>query len=805
MFSNYFKTAWRSILKNKSYTVINIAGLSIALAACLTIFLVVQSETSYDRFWAQSNNLYQVVTKDIDGDGESYTSGIQFPAIKHLRQDYPQIVFGELLQFYGTQITVTDASGSVNEKKFLEETGVFFAEPELFKIFEVKWLSGNQDMLYKPEAVALSKSMAIKYFGNWEQVVGQYLKFDNGSNIKQVSAVFEDVPGNSDFPFHIAASYKGWLSTDGLEWGADGWGSTSSNHNVYMKVPEGFNTASFNKYLLGFQKKYNTENTDNKRTHFLQPISNVHFDDRFSNNGDHITTKTTLYTLIFIGVLILLMACINFVNLSSALAVKRSKEVGVRKVMGSTRTQLRMQVYAETFIVVLAAVLLSSFITWLVLPYTKYLVAEQNQLSLINAGSMLFLLAVLILVTLLSGGYPAFILSRFKPVEAIKNKINAAKVGSVSLRRALVVLQFAFSQILIICTIIAISQMNFVKNADLGYNKDAILMVHASSDSLVLSKQQAFKDALLANKDVQYVSFSYDAPSSDNSWNSNFAFDNMEKDKDYSLRIKFGDAAYLSTYDLKLIAGRFYTYSDSVTGYVVNETFVKKNGIKNPADAIGKLLRVGGSEPKEVIGVVKDFKLQSLREEIPPIALFPNKKFSASAGVRLKTANVSAAMKQIEQVWNKFYPEYVFQGEFLDESIQQFYLQEQRLSLLYKICAGLAILISCLGLYGLISFMVVQKTKEVGIRKVLGASVSSIMYLFSKEFTILILIAFALAIPAAWYMMQDWLKNFVYKIDIGIGVFIIAIIVSVFIAWLTVGYKAFRAAVANPVKSLRSE
>ena len=757
MLTNHFKIAWRSIQKNRTYTFINVLGLSVAVAACLTIFLVVQYETSYDNFWADHEDMYQIVTKDIDADGEGFTSGVQFPAIKFLRQDYPQITFGEIIQNYGSQVTVTDASGIKNEKKFLEETGIFYADPELFKIFEVQWLSGNKDVLYIPEAVVLSKAMAEKYFGSWQQAVNGYIKLDNSNNIKQVLGIFEDLPNNSDFPFKLAASYKGWLAVDGPDWGADGWGSTSSNHNVYMKTSAGFNTASFNQYLQGFQKKYNTEKEDNKRTHFLQPLSNIHFDDRFSNNGDHITTKTTLYTLVFIGLLILLMACINFINLSSALAVKRSKEVGVRKVMGSTRNQLRLQVYAETFLVVFAAVLLSMFMTWFILPYIKYLVAEQNPIALLNTGSILFLLAVMLVVTMLSGGYPAFILSRFKPVEAIKNKINAAKVGSISLRRSLVVLQFAFSQILIICTVIAISQMNFINNADLGYNKEALLMVHASTDSIVLARQQAFKNALLSNKDVQDVSFSFDAPSSENSWQSNFAFDNFDKDKDFDLTIKFGDAAYLSTYNLQLLAGRFYIYSDSVSGYVVNETFIKKCGLKNPADAIGKLLRVGGNNPQEVIGVVKDFKLQSMREEVPPIALFPNKKYSASAGIKFKSANLSATMKSVESIWNQFYPEYVFQGEFLNESIQKFYLQEQRLSLLYKICAALAILISCLGLYGLISFMVVQKTKEVGIRKVLGASISGIMYLFAKEFTILIVIAFALAIPS--FRIRDTGRN----------------------------------------------
>lgn len=805
MLSNYFKTAWRSILKNRTYTFINVLGLSVALAACLTIFLVVQYETSYDKFWANNETIYQIVTKDIDADGEGFTSGIQFPAIKYLRQDYPQIVFGEILNNDGSQVTVTDVLGINNDKKFQEESGIFYAEPELFKIFEVQWLSGNEDVLYKPESVVLSKSMAEKYFGSWQQAQNAYLKLDNSNHIMQVLGIFEDLPKNSDFPFKLAASYKGWLSVNGQEWGADGWGGTTSSHNIYIKAAVGFNTIAFNHYLQGFQKKHNTEQNDNKRTHFLQPLSNIHFDNRFSNNGDHITTKTTLYTLVFIGLLILLMACINFVNLSAALAVKRSKEVGVRKVMGSTRNQLRLQVYTETLLVVFASILIALFITWLILPYIKYLVAEQNPIALLNRGSVLFLLAVMVVVTILSGGYPAFILSRFKPVEAIKNKINAAKVGSISLRRALVVLQFAFSQILIICTIIAISQMNFINNADLGYNKEAILMVHASTDSIVLARQQAFKNTLLSNKDVQQVSFSYDAPSSENSWQSNFAFDNFEKDKDFDLTLKFADAAYISTYNLQLLAGRFYTYSDSLSGYVVNETFVKKCGLKNPTEAIGKLLRIGGGNPKEVIGVVKDFKLQSMREEVPPIALFPNKKYSATAGIKLKSANLTATMKNMETIWNQFFPEYVFQGEFLHESIQKFYVQEQRLSLFYKICALLAILISCLGLYGLVSFMVVQKTKEVGIRKVLGASVSGIMYLFAKEFTILIVIAFALAIPSALYMMQDWLKNFIYRIDIGIGVFIIAVLVSVVIAWMTVGYKAYKAATVNPVKSLKSE
>jgi ABC-type antimicrobial peptide transport system permease subunit len=402
----------------------------------------------------------------------------------------------------------------------------------------------------------------------------------------------------------------------------------------------------------------------------------------------------------------------------------------------------------------------------------------------------------MIVTVFLSGLYPAFVMSRFKPVEAIKNKINSSKVGSISLRRTLVVLQFAFSQMLIIATIIAISQMNFIKTADLGFNKDALLVINGNVDSLAISRHQAFKDALLARSDVRSVSFSFDAPSSDNSWNSNFAFDKME-DRDFNIRLKMADENYLKTYGIQLAAGSFYDASDTVRNYVVNETLLKKVGIKNPPDAIGKMLRMGGQKPKPVIGVVKDFKVQSLHEEVPALVIFPNKKWSGTVGIKLSSNNLLKSNHEIEALWNKYYPEYVYNASFLDDNINQFYLQEERLTLLYKVYAALAIFISCLGLYGLISFIVVQKTKEVGVRKVLGASVSSIVYLFSKEFTILIGVSFLIAAPVAWYVMNNWLQDFKYRISIGIGVFVIAIIFSVVIAWITVGYKSIKAAMAN--------
>jgi predicted permease len=802
MIQTYLKTAFRNLLKNRKHALLNILGLGVALAACIIVFLVIQYETSYDKHLKNYKNIYEIVTRDADADGEHFTTGVPFPAIKYLRQDFPRYKFTELMA--NSDVQVTAKTDGAENKKFFEQTGMFYGEPELLNFFEINFLAGNADVLKDVNSVALSKSQAEKYFSNWKEAVGKRINIDNSNYDLQVAAVFEDAPENSDFPFKLVASYAGFLAHDGNGWPLNDWGSNTSNHQVYTILPQGSNTVAINNQLNGFEKKFNTENKGTTRTHFLQPLSKVHFDDRLSNNGDHITAKTSLYTLAFVGLLVILMACINFVNLSTALAVTRSKEVGIRKVMGSSKTQLKIQVFFETATVVIVSAGIAIGLSWQVLPYVKNIMVVQGKLNLFNTGSVLFILGITLMTILLSGLYPAVIMGRFKPIEAIKNKINTSKVGSISLRRVLVVFQFAFSQIFIIAAIIAVSQMNFIRKADLGFKKESVLVLRMNSDSLTASRHKAFKDALLARSDVRQVSFAFDPPSSENSWSSNFAFDKME-DRDFNVQLKFADKDYIDVYGLQLAAGKFYSESDTCREYVVNETFAKKTGFMDSRDVIGKLLRMGGRRPMPVVGVVKDFKQQSLREAVVPIAISPKKKNYQSAGIKISTNNLLHTNQAIQQVWDKYFPEYVYNASFLDETVNRYYQKEQRLSLMYKIYAALAIFISCLGLYGLISFMVVQKTKEVGIRKVLGASVGSILYLFSKEFTILVTIAFVLAAPAAWYLMHTWLKDFAYRINIGMGVFVIAILVSVLIAWITVGYKALRAATVNPVKSLRSE
>ena len=416
----------------------------------------------------------------------------------------------------------------------------------------------------------------------------------------------------------------------------------------------------------------------------------------------------------------------------------------------------------------------------------------------------MFLLALGVIVTLMAGLYPALVLSGFNPITALRNRMSTAKSGSISLRRGLVIMQFAISQVLIIATIVAISQMDFISKADLGFNKDAVLVLYSNTDSLSLARQAAFKQQLLALPGVQNVSFNSDMPSSENGMSTNFAYNHQPGEK-YQLYLKFGDENYLPTYGMQLLAGRNYVASDTTNEILINESLAKRLSPKKVDNVIGKTIRFGGGRWNEIVGVMKDFKTTSLREEVRPLAISTRKSLYSNIAIKLHTTNLQAAQNSIEHLWNQNYPEYAYNAQFFEDSINAFYRQEQQLSLLYKIFAGLAIFISCLGLYGLVSFMAVQRTKEVGIRKVLGAGVSHIVFIFSKEFTLLIIVAFVIAAPVAWYVSNNWLQSFAYRIHIGIWIFVIAIAASVLIAWITVGYKAIQAAIVNPVKSLRSE
>jgi ABC-type antimicrobial peptide transport system permease subunit len=573
-----------------------------------------------------------------------------------------------------------------------------------------------------------------------------------------------------------------------------------------MELPSNASSNTIDKQFVAWSNKQFKNRNSGKRFLVPQPLSTVHFDTRYGDGlGDHMTSMATLRTLSFIAVLIIIMASINFINLSTAQSVGRSKEVGIRKVLGSSRGQLIVQVIGETAIIVLIAVALALVVAEIALPYLKNIASVPNNIGLFNTGAGLFLVIITLAVVILSGIYPALVVSGFKPVSALKNKINAASIGGIPLRRALVVAQFAISQLLIIGTVVAIKQMNFVNNAYLGFNKDAVLIIPCSTDSIGLQRMNGFKQELLQTPGVKAASFISDAPSSDNNSSTNFNFNHSRKDPGFDLFLKIADADYFKTFGLRFVAGKRYDQSDTMRQVVVNQTLVQKLGIKRPEDALGKTISLGNATWASITGVVADFKTNSMRETIKPIAIYPQKAYEGEVAVKIETGNFSANVARVQKLWEKAYPEYAYTGFFLDDSIARFYKQDNQLALVYKIFALIAIFISCLGLYGLVSFMAVQRTKEVGIRKVLGASVASIVYLFSKEFTLLIVVSFVIAMPAAWYLMNGWLRGFAYRISINAWIFVSAIAVSVIIAWLTVGYKAIRAALVNPVKSLRSE
>ncbi len=805
MIRNYFKVAFRNITRHKGFSLLNVFGLAVGIASCLLLFLVVRYELSYDKFLPGHESVYHIITKDHEASGEEYTSGVPFPLYDAIKVDMPDVKAGSLFSSFGSQMTVLGNNPNmVAGKKFIEDGGVFYGDATIFKVLEFPWLVGSPAVLDEPNTTVLTQEIAEKYFGNWQSAVGQYILLDNAITVK-VGGILKNVPGNSDFPFKVVTSFVTAKSNAGVTGYDPRWGSTTSNYQVFIRKPETMSAAQLTNALAAFSKKHFPESPGNaKREVILQSLNELHFDTRVENFGDHITSKSTLWTLSLIGILIITMACINFINLSTAQAINRSKEVGIRKVLGGNRISLFWQMMGETGIIVFMAVIVAFVIAMICLPFISHVASISEKLSIFKPSVLLFTLLAVVVVTFLSGFYPALILSGFKPMLALKNKITSASIGGISLRRGLVVLQFSISQALIICTIIAISQMNSVKNADLGFNKEAVLVMRANADSTIFSRQNAFKQDLLAINGIESVSFSSDVPSSDNNWSANFAFDHKD-DESFDVFMKFADEDYFKTFGLQFVAGNSYLHSDTIKDVVVNEKMVTMLGAKTPADVIGKEMRTGRNSWNTIVGVVKDFKTNSLREDVKPLMISTRQAYYGCTNIKLKSSNLAQVRERIQQSWDKFYPQYAYESSFMDESIDRFYQQENQLSLLYKIFSGIAILISCLGLYGLVSFMAVQRKKEIGVRKVLGASIGHVVYLFSKEFTVLILIGFAIAAPLAWYVMNQWLGNFNYRINIGIWIFALAMLVSIVIAWITVGYKSVKAALVNPVKSLRSE
>jgi putative ABC transport system permease protein len=802
MIYSYFKTAIRNLFRQKNYSLFNIAGLAAGIAVCILIAIIIRFETSFDDFHKNKSRLYRVLIEYHHNEGPIfYGAASPFPLPRTLKKEFPELKKSSgVVATGGNQVLVLDQNGKA-VKKFKEKKGVFGVEPEFFDMFDYKWLAGSPaSSLANPNSAVLTQETAERYFGDWRNAIGKTIKMDNWFVLK-VTGVMANVPANTDFQFKIVVPYSlyTWFaqSTD--------WSSSTDNHGCYLLLPPGESEANFDIRLRALFKK--NRPADDKDEIVIQPLSEVHYYDAKShllNFLGRTVAKSSLRVLWMIAAFILIIACVNFVNLATAQAVNRAREVGVRKVMGSRKWQLRLQFLTETFLLVLISLVLGIFIASISLaPVARILDLPLSLQVLYSREMLLFFLILILAVTALAGFYPSVLLSGFNPIEALRSNLSIRSSKGISLRRGLVVFQFIIAQALIISTIIMIRQMNYFNHHSMGFDKEAIIDTTIPWDSLAHSKIDYLRASLHAIPGVKNVSFSSHPPATDdNNW-TDFKYDHALKYNGLYSIMKFVDADYVKTYGLTLVAGRNFS-SDTAHEVMINERMLQDIGIKNPEDAINKdmdIYQVHGP----IVGVVKDFNSTGFKDKYSRVFLAPLKRNYEHVAIKLTSDQASATLAAVEKLWNQAFPDFVFEYKFMDVAMENFYKQENQLAQLYKIFAGIAIFLGCLGLYGLASFMAVQRIKEVGIRKVLGASISSIVYLFSKEFVLLITIAFMIAAPLAWYFMHKWLEDYAFRIDISWWIFILGGLTSILVALATVSYRAIHAAVVNPVESLRSE
>ena len=819
MIMNYFKTAFRSLIRNRTYTIINIAGLAVGVAVCMMIFIIIQYQTSFDDFHSKKDRVYRVLTQSYHAGAATVTYGknVPFPMPAGLKTAFPQLEqVAPIYASHNDELQVVDGNGTP-VKNFKEQSGVFYTSPSFFNMFNFPLLAGSYESLKDPNNVLLTKEIAENYFGDWKTAIGKTIKikgyYSMGAGLFQfpaialkVSGILATIPANTDFQLKLVIAW-GTDFTGDKEFGFQqpGWNQSAPDFGCYLLLPPNVSVDNFNQQLSTYARK--VQSADNKDSYIIQSLSAVHHDAATGNYSNKTISHELINVLRLIAAFILLIACVNFINLSTAQAVNRAKEVGVRKVLGSNKFQLRIQFIVETFLIVTFAVILAAVITALALPYVNQLLELSLSFKIFNNPAIiLFFLAVTIVVTALAGFYPSIVLSRFNPVNALKSKLTINTAKGISLRRGLVVFQFIIAQALIIGTLIIAQQMNHFMNQPLGFDKDAIVNIPFRADSTGGKLTDYLKQQLLSNG-VQAVSFSSNTPiEDDNNMFTSFKFDHAVKDADFLAITKFADDDYVPTYKLQLVAGRNLQPSGPTIEFLVNESFVKSLGLNRPEDILNKEISImGGLIKCPVVGVLRDFNDRSLRQDLAPLLIATNATMYRQVSIKLSTTNIASSMQSIKKIWQQTFPDHVFEYRFLDDKIESFYKQESQLSNLYKIFAVIAIFLSCLGLYGLASFMAVQRIKEVGIRKVLGASVSSVVYLFSKEFIMLITIAFIIASPVAWYFMNKWLEDYVYRINISWWIFVVAGISAVIIALLTVSFQAVRAAMVNPVKSLKTE
>ncbi|GAB3916329.1 ABC transporter permease [Larkinella terrae] len=805
MLKNYLLTAFRAFRRNWNYSVINVIGLTLSLACCLLLFVVIRYELSFDRHHANADRTYRLVrhfTKPQDG----FNVGIPLPVLAAMRNDFPelkhQVTF--IHDVRSPLIAAEDVRAKGTMRRFQEANGVAaFAEPEYFRLFDYQWISGSPaTALNRPGAVVLSEELAHKYFGEADPM-GKKLKINNKLDVL-VAGVVKNPPATSSIPFQMLVSFAS-LKQYGANTNWDDWGSSYSGAQLYLMLPENTSAEAMERKLVPFLHKYVKGEDAKNQLYELDPLTEIHYSTELSNYSERTIGKEMIWAMALIGLFLLITACVNFVNLATAQAIRRSKEVGVRKVLGSSRLQLVRQFLGETGFLTGVAVLLALLIANFSLSSVAELLNIKLQQTLFSDPMVLgFLVLLAVFTTVLAGFYPALVLSGYQPVLALKGKMKGSGSGQLALRRSLIVLQFTISQTLIIGTVIVYNQMDYFRNADLGFRKEAIVMVPIPEKNP--GQLESLRAKLTGLPGIGSMSFGISSPSARGNWWTGFRYENREKYEDYSVVMRPADTSYVRTFGLKLIAGRVNLPADTMREAVVNEKFLTKLGLKKPDQILGKLIEVNDRRIP-VVGIVKNFNTNSLHQDTEPCIITTHRDAYGNLGIQVtgNSAQVSETMAKVGAAWSETFPEFLFKYDYLDKTIANFYAAEERQYALFRLLAGIAIFIGCLGLYGVVAFMAESRTKEIGIRKALGASTSHIFGLFSLQFLKLVFVALLLAAPIAWYFTDKWLQDFAYKVDIQWWMFALAGVMAGAIALVTVSFQSIKAALMNPVKSLRTE
>jgi len=818
MIKTYFKIAFRGFWKHKVFTLINIIGLSIGISAALVIFLIVHYDFTFDKFHKDSDRIYRVVSSFSFQGQRSYTGGVRGPLAGAIKSQVTGVEYTAPVYTLSSNVLI---AGKKNvPTKFKDQDRVVLADQQYFKIFDYVWLAGSPaHALDAPNQVVLTSDRAKLYFPSlpYDQAIGKVITYDTLKTT--VSGIVQTIKENTDLSFHDFISFSTCVANKGLanELQLTQWGSTNSASLVFIKLFPNIKPRNIIKQLnVILNKNDPPRGRGNTEDIGLQPLADIHFDQLYGTfDFSSPASKTTLYGLLVIAAFLLLLGCINFVNLTTAQAAQRAKEIGIRKTMGSSRRQLIFQFLSETFLITLLAVVISVALAPVILKLFADFIPKDIKTDFAQPYLLLFLFGLTVLVSLASGFYPAIMLSSYKPVLVLKNQGSSAsnKTRNAWLRKSLTVTQFVIAQFFIMATVLVSKQIYYALHKDLGFKKDAIIVINSPWKNRKLEGNHVLLHKLRAIPQIEMVSIGSGAPSS-NQTNSTFGlYKDGKKEIKTEVEIKSGDQNYIKVYQIKLLAGRNIQITDTARAVIINTTYAKILGFKNPREAVGKqLTEFNGHKNITIIGVVADFYERSLHSPINPLVIQYGKGLyeTGTLHVALKPETVGGnewktAITSMGKAWKEIYPDDDFDYHFYDETIAQFYETEQHTSKLLTWATGLSIFISCLGLLGLAIYTTNQRTKEIGIRKVVGATVMQIVTLLSTEVILLIVLAFVIVTPVGWYAMNKWMEGFADRTTISWWIFAASGAGMLLAAVITSSFQTVKAAIANPVTSLRSE